>query len=122
MLTHSDGKEMQRRLFPNTNLLTFYRQLIQLRNEHRLLRTGGFEFTLLDDQRQLIAFRRQSADNHARVLAAFNASDQQVTVSPGDMKLESLNGWKDLWTDLTVTTQKLDIPPHSFAIVGQELH
>ena len=104
---------------PDADLLEFHRRLAGLRARHEVLRTGGFEFTLLDDDRRLIAFRRRSAVGGATVLAIFNASDRRTVLSPADLKLDSHPGWTNLWTGAPTTSNALEIPPRGFVALGR---
>ncbi|MFN0125666.1 MAG: glycoside hydrolase family 13 protein [Verrucomicrobiales bacterium] len=83
---------------PDGDLFAFHRRLAELRARHEALRRGQFEFTLLDDKRRLVAFRRQPSGAGASILAVFNASDQPAVLKPGDLKCDSFAGWTNLWT------------------------
>ena len=104
---------------PDAELLAFYRKLARLRARHEVLRTGPFEFTLLDDQRRLVAFRRQLANGDASVVVSFNASDEAAVVNAADLKLDSLVGWTNLWMDTAASTESLAVPARGFAILGR---
>ncbi len=119
--THPFGQERPVNVVsPGGEMLTFYRRLAEWRHGHEVLRTGQFEFTLMDDERHLVAFRRLSLETGKVVLAIFNASDHQKTIGPGDMKLESFVGWTDLWSNSTPSTTSLQISPRWFVVLGRE--
>ena len=68
--------------------LAFYRDAIALRQAHPALRTGSFRTVLVDDDADVWAFVRESADEQC--LVVLNASDTKRTV-----ELEQLgDGWE----------------------------
>jgi cyclomaltodextrinase len=103
---------------PDAGLRRFYQGLARLRARLEVLRTGGFEVVLSDDERRLIAFRRKAAEGGASVTAIFNASDRRAKVGPGDLKLGSFRGWKHLWPDEASISGGLDIPPRGSVVLG----
>jgi len=54
------------------DLLTFYRQMIRLRREHKSLRRGSYEVLLEDNQRQIFAFKRELPEE--ALICVFNGS------------------------------------------------
>ncbi len=105
---------------PDGDLLAFYRRLAELRGHNEVLRTGGFDLTLLDDERRLVAFRRQPAATGVAVLAAFNASDKPAILKPVDLKCDSFASWTNLWTGLAASSDSMEVSPHWFVVIGRE--
>jgi len=86
---------------PDTALRSFYKKICHIRKENRVLTYGGLEFTLADDQKMVLAYRRTMGNDEIEVV--FNRSDSQriVTIpvaydgkyedllSPGNISYES---------------------------------
>ena len=105
---------------PDADLRRFYQGLARLRARHEVLRTGGFEVVLSDDERRLIAFRRQTAEGGASVIAVFNASDRQAAIRAGDLKIGSLRGWRHLWPDERPTSMEVTVSPRGSVVLGRD--
>jgi cyclomaltodextrinase len=105
---------------PDREVLAFYRRMAQWRNDHEVLRTGRFQFTLMDDERRLVAFHRRSVKTGETILAIFNASDDPRVIRAGDVTLDSFVGWTDLWTNSTPSTTSLQLSPRWFVVLRRE--
>ena len=105
---------------PDPDLLAFYRRWAVLRARHEVLSNGQFEFTLLDNERRLVAFRRQFAATGDAVLAVFNASDKPAVLKPVDLKYDSLAGWTNLWTGLAASSGSIEVSPFWFVVLDRK--
>jgi len=65
----------------NEELFSFYKNMIKLRKENPVLAFGHLDYVLVDDARNLLAYRRFDARNE--IVVVFNNSDvsQQVVIS-----------------------------------------
>lgn len=69
----------------NQDLFAFYQRMTTLRNSHEVLRAGKFEWYKVDDDKQLLAYRRFN-DRH-EIIVAFNLSSQtQHMILPSRMQ------------------------------------
>jgi len=78
----------------NTSLLQAYKRLIHLRNQHRALSLGDFQTLLIDDSRQLYAFRRSYGDQ-SLIVALNNTRRPQraeLHLAHGERLVDVLNG------------------------------
>lgn len=71
--------------------LDFYRETIALRNAHPALRVGAFRTLLVDDEADVWAFQRRTADE--RLVVVLNAADQPRTVRI-PLPADAPNTWK----------------------------
>ncbi|MBM3840993.1 MAG: glycoside hydrolase family 13 protein [Verrucomicrobia bacterium] len=105
---------------PDGDMLAFHRRLAELRARHEALRTGEFEFTLLDDERRLVAFHRKPPAAGTSILAVFNASDKSVVLKPAGLKCDSFTGWMNLWTGVAASSDSMEVPSRWFVVLGRE--
>ncbi len=70
----------------DNDLFQLYRQLNRIRRDNPALQRGDFKIVLFDDEKNIIAFRRQYARNE--VLVVFNNGDKK-------QEIEIPTGWKD---------------------------
>jgi glycosidase len=63
---------------PENQMLRFYKRLIQIRNNHRVLQSGDPQVLMADDAKQSFAFRRTLGSDVA--IVAFNRSDKPQTL------------------------------------------
>ena len=80
-------------LLTSASLFKFYQALGKVRASQAALRRGSMETVLADDARRVFAFARVLEAE--RVVAAFNASDREVTVdlpAPGAAVVDLLSG------------------------------
>lgn len=98
----------------NRSLLEHYRKLVALRRELPSLRRGSFETVLVDDERQLYGFRRQS-DEEVVMVVLNNSGGKQEAV------LEAEGTWDDRWNGgrRTAAEGRLTVPlaPRGAAIL-----
>ncbi len=76
--------------FVDTQMLEYYRRVIALRNQHSALRRGEFATLLVDDQRNVWAFKR--FDDKETLVIILNASDQ-----PQNITLKTAEVGKGRW-------------------------
>ncbi|MBK1878713.1 alpha-amylase family glycosyl hydrolase [Pelagicoccus mobilis] len=77
----------------NAEWRELYRQLAQFRNENSVLATGGIEYVLVDDERELLAYKR--FDETDEIWVAFNLSERSqeivLSVKADSMYFDPLN-------------------------------
>ncbi len=106
---------------PDGDFLAFHRRLAELRARHEVLRTGRFDFTLLDDERRLVGFHRPPSATGTSILAVFNASDKPAVLKPGDLKRDSFAGWTNLWTGTVASSDSIEVSVRWFVVLGRDL-
>jgi glycosidase len=62
----------------NKDLFSFYKKLINIRNDNEALRTGDFKTLITDDKNQVYGFQRTTKNK--RIIVLLNNSDQPQTV------------------------------------------
>ena len=62
----------------NQDLFEFYKKLIKIRNENKVLRLGTFKILLIDDEKNIYGFSREIDDKEIIVL--LNKSNRPVNV------------------------------------------
>ena len=62
----------------DTALLSFYRNLCRIRNSNHVLSTGDLTFTLADDSKMVLAYRRKLGNEE--IISVFNRSDKKQDV------------------------------------------
>lgn len=85
-VAHPFGRARRRdAVAPDMELLDLFKRLIALRKQHmRLFADGSLNYTLVDDERRLLAYERTLGEK--RAIVAFNVSseDQLIRVSAAD--------------------------------------
>jgi cyclomaltodextrinase / maltogenic alpha-amylase / neopullulanase len=64
---------------PDTALRSFYKKLCMMRKENPVLVYGDLSFTVVDDEKMVLAYNRRLGNNE--IVAIFNRSDKQVIVN-----------------------------------------
>ena len=100
--------------------LSYYRQIIALRNAHPALRTGTFRTLLTDDENDVWAFLRQ--DDNEQLVTVVNASDQDREIWV-PLPLTAPNCWQGVFNldgviEATEHRLRVRVP----AIAGVVLH
>jgi glycosidase len=62
----------------DTELISFYKNLIKLRNENPVLKNGNTEFIIIDDKKNVLAYKRKN--RNSEIIAIFNRSDSVQTI------------------------------------------
>jgi len=93
----------------NTELLTFFKSFITLRNTYPALRRGTYKTHYLNDAEGVFVFIREL--NEEKIIAIFNSSDKKQCVSK-----ETLQGGSNSWDLIAGDFEKNNISPKSFAI------
>ena len=77
-VTHPHGRDFgPYEVSPDESLLTYYKDLIKLRNDEPALRTGDYTTMLVDDEQGYFAFTRESGSDS--FLALFNLGSSNWT-------------------------------------------
>lgn len=76
----------------NQNLFEYYKQLVRVRNENVALRRGDFKTLLMDNQKELYAFVRQSGDNTVIVVVNNSYESRTASIAVGGRFREQLSG------------------------------
>jgi len=66
------------KVYPDTALFSFYRELIKMRKENPVLVHGDLDFLVADDGNMTLAYNRKSGNNE--IISVFNRSDSMRTV------------------------------------------
>ena len=82
---------------PDQNLLTWEKELVQVRKEHESIRKGSYEPLIADDQAHLFAFKRSLGSDY--VIAVFNSGETSHHL------------------DFTEAEESVDVQPHSVKII-----
>lgn len=71
------------KVYPDKELLGFYRQMIKMRRENLVLCNGTIEFLSADDDKMVLAYARRN--NNSEIIVLFNLSDtiQNVKIPAG---------------------------------------
>jgi glycosidase len=64
---------------PDTALLSFYKKLCMMRKENPVLVYGDLSFTVVDDEKMVLAYNRRMGNNE--IIAIFNRSNDKVIVN-----------------------------------------
>lgn len=99
------------------DMLAFYQGMIRLRNKHELLRRGTLRWNLIDEDRKLVAFTRQSARSEEKIVAVFNAGDTGAIVMPTELWGDQSAQWTDLVSGKSFDEENLEIPAHWFRLL-----
>lgn len=95
----------------NTELLNYYRMMIQMRKTNRVLRRGEYRTILCDDDREIFIFERY--DRHNQIRAIFNLSAEMQSI-PIDKCLDGgLKFWRLIQGDIHDFSA---VPPKSCGI------
>jgi glycosidase len=88
----------------DADLLKFYREWAKRRQESSVLRRGDFKVVLADDMRGVLGFKRSFGGQE--IVAAFNSSDKEATVSASELGIEKPDAWSiGFGRDLLVSNQ-----------------
>ena len=86
----------------DTDLFNFYKQLIQIRNDHTVLSHGEIDFVKVDDDNEILVYSRFNDDKE--VIVVFNNSNKRQNLSipkkqKKDNYKDTLKNLKSLNTD-----------------------
>jgi len=97
------------------DLFNYYKKLISIRRSRGGLMHGGYRPILVDDERDVFSFTRESDDE--TVIVVLNNSKKEQLISIPSVKRPKSNAWKDLISDqvLYLLGQDLELalPPKS---------
>ena len=93
--THPFGLPRQRdTVAVNSDVLEFYKEMIQLRRNSPEMQTGSMKLITFPDHDRLVAIVRTMGST--TTIAAFNAGQTSVTISSRDLGMENSTKWRSL--------------------------
>lgn len=96
------------------DLFNYYRRLIEIRKTNSALINGEIEFNLVDNEKQILAYRRSNSDQ--AILAVFNAGDEEQVID-----LPGTGNYTELLSEGKLSqnsgTSQLTIPARKAAIL-----
>lgn len=87
----------------NFDLLDFYKKVVAMRNENEVFRRGSYKTFLIDDNKKLFGFVRETNSQKAIVILNNNNNCQRIEIkSP----FENINEWNDILNGKMIKTSK----------------
>ncbi|PWE00615.1 glycoside hydrolase family 13 protein [Marinilabilia rubra] len=95
----------------------YYRNLIQIREDYPVLKSGDIKYLVVDEEKRVLAYSR--FDKNEEVVAVFNASFKSQTI---DLKLKPQKNYKDIlnigeFVKMSGGTFQITLPQRSASIV-----
>jgi cyclomaltodextrinase / maltogenic alpha-amylase / neopullulanase len=101
----------------DTSLTVFYKSLITMRKGNPVLSTGKLEFTIADDQKMVLAYRRYDKDSE--IIAIFNRSGDDQIVSVKELAKAN---YKNIFStgDIVTSGSEVKMGPISAVVLKRE--
>lgn len=93
----------------NQDLLTYYKQMIALRNKYKALQIGSYETLMADNEKGIFAFKRVYKGE--KIILIINNSDKEVK----DVLMHKHKGYKNLFTGKSFEGE-IDVPIIPFTL------
>ncbi len=111
---HPYGKERKPdSVYYDNNLYSWYKTLVEIRQENSCLKTGGVKFEITDDKNNVLMYKRY--DNAGSILVLINNNDVKINYR---IKNTGLNEMKDLISKSSIDLSKeLELQPYQILIL-----
>lgn len=91
----------------DADLLNYYKKLISIRKSRKELMHGGYRALLVNDERDVFSFTRESDDE--TVIVVLNNSKKEQLVGIPSLERPKSNAWKDLISEQVLYLQGQDL-------------